>query len=321
MAEIGGYFGLETCLGGEESWHSGPCFNSGRGVLQWLLQYLDPAHAWLPLYSCEVLYHPFQQLDIPYTLYRVNEQLVPVDIPEPSEGELLLYINYNDGCRETATQLAETWKHQCIIDNTQAFFWKPGLPAWSFNSARKWMGVADGAYVMAPTGHAMPGTEGLNANTCYCTDHLYLRQLGDTAAGYPFFQKNERLCGEGTALVSSLRETILRQADYECMVSRRRQYFHLLHEALGKYNQLPVQTKAGTVPMYYPFLPSQPMVHEYFWQQQIYVPRLWLELASIQTAESLEKKMATHLLPLPIDHRYTTADMSVIIRACLAQLS
>lgn len=313
MPEIGGYFEEETVLTGQEPWHHTACFNSARGVLQWLLPQLQPSHVWLPRYSCEVLYHPFQQLAIPYTLYSVNEQLEPQELPAPTAGHLLLYINYNDACRHTAAALAAQWRHQCIIDNTQAFFWREPLPAWTINSARKWMGVADGAYVYAPAGQPLPALQGLQPNTRYQNRHLQLRRQGRTAEGYPVFQQNEELAGEGPALVSAWSAPLLQQAPYTHMQARRWQNFQQLHEALHHSNGWVLPQPPNTVPMYYPWLPTRPVWHEACWQQQLYVPRLWPEVASLPEAGPFEQRLASQLLPLPIDHRYDAAAMQAVI--------
>jgi hypothetical protein len=313
MPEIGGYFEEELDLSGHTALHSTVCLNSARGALLWLLPTLKPRHAWLPCYSCEVLYHPFQQLGIGYTLYQLDEQLRPIGLPAPAAGELLLYINYNDACRDTATELATVWQSQCIIDNTQAFFWQPALPAYSINSARKWMGVADGAYVYPPAGGRLPDATMLPVNQHYRTEHLRLRRQGRTAEGYTVFQENELLSGRGPSLPSAYSSGILQQANYTSMQRRRLHNFAMLSQALQQFNTWPLAQPAGSVPMYYPLLPAGPLPHENCWQQQLYVPRLWPEVASLRGANHFEQYLGSYLLPLPIDHRYSAEQMSKLI--------
>lgn len=314
MPEIGGYFGLETCLGGQTARHNTACLNSGRGVLLWLLPLLKPRHAFLPLYSCKVLYQPFEKLGIPYTLYNLNANLAPKNIPDqPARGELLLYINYNDACRNTAGELAKEWRKQMILDNTQAFFWRPVLPCWSFNSARKWMGVADGAYVYPPNGQACPPLHELLPNTNYTSEHLYLRLQGDTHGGKLHFDENEEIVGRSKALVSNFSAEILKEAAYESMKARRRANYNKLHEALRDKNLWAQHSPDYSVPMYYPFLPAIAIAHKACWQQQLYVPRLWPEVLNLKGISSIEERLASQLLPLPIDHRYNEEQMDQVI--------
>lgn len=322
MPEIGGYFPTESWLGANSAYHHTLALKSGRAALLLLLQHLKPTHAWLPRYTCGVVYHPFETLGIPYSLYSINEQAEPIELPAPQPGHLLLYINYNDACRPVAEALAAEWQQQLIIDNTQAFGWQPRLAAWSFNSARKWMGVADGAYLFAPSGQPLPDAGGLLPNTAYTTRHLELRRQGHTQEGYPFFQENERLCGEGLALMSAYSHSIVQQADVPAMLARRKANYQQLHQALQPYNQWQLHSVDGdATPMYYPFLPSRPISHEACWQQQFFVPRLWAEVQHTPGSTAIETQWAQQLLPLPIDHRYNENDMQQLWQWLLQQLS
>lgn len=321
MPEVGGYFATETWLGANNAYHHTLALKSGRAALQLLLHHLKPSHAWLPRYTCRVVYQPFEALGIPYTLYSINEKAEPLELPEPDAGHVLLYINYNDACRPMAEALAAVWQQQLIIDNTQAFAWQPRLQAWSFNSVRKWMGVADGAYLYAPSGQPLPDTGRLLPNTAYTNRHLELRRQGHTQEGYPFFQENERLCGEGLALMSAYSHRIVQQADVPAMLARRKANYQQLHQTLQPYNQWQLHAgDAHATPMYYPFLPKRPISHQACWQQQLFVPRLWAEVQHIPGSQPNEKQWAEQLLPLPIDHRYDEKDMNQLLQWLLLQM-
>ena len=75
---------------------------------------------------------------------------------------------------------------------------------------------------------------------------------------------------------------------------------------------------ADAVPFCYPFLPARPSLHRALWQREIFVPRLWPEIAA-RPAEGFEweRDLAARLLPLPIDHRYGPGDMARVTGAVM----
>ena len=100
----------------------------------------------------------------------------------------ILYTNYFGICTKNAKKLAKKYKN-LILDNAQSFFTEPiGLA--SFNSARKFFGVPDGAYLFC---NKKIGEE-LQINKSYERFSHLLKRLDINAQfGYEDFCKNENV--------------------------------------------------------------------------------------------------------------------------------
>jgi hypothetical protein len=60
----------------------------------------------------------------------------------------------------------------------------------------------------------------------------------------------------------------------------------------------------------YPLLPAVSVNRESLYRNGLFIPTFWAEVKdSDNPLFETERKLAAQLLPLPIDHRYTEADM------------
>jgi hypothetical protein len=314
--EIGGYFGLE--LQEEKAgFHTSPYrFNSGRAALGFLLTQLKPSKVYLPFYTCNALLAPFEQLQVPYVFYQVNEAFEIEVLPELAADELLLYINYYDIKRTYSEKLADRYGHQFISDCTQAYFVKGNGKSWVFNSCRKFFGVPDGADLYVPDGiDLMQAYRQLPENTNYTIAHLLARFNGETKKGYPFFQENEIRNGEQIVKMSKLTQYLLSTVDEEKARLARKENFEFLHAELKATNQLKLQLEDVPESSFYPYLPEKLLKKHFFWEQDIFIPHFWNDCLDRNEVQDFEQEItfSQHLLPIPIDHRYGPMELSRII--------
>lgn len=190
-----------------------------------------------------------------------------------------------------------------------------------FNSARKFFGVPDGAYLYTPDNIYLSSLNNLKRNQNYRCEHLLLRHQGILEEGYKIFQDNEKLNGDEIALISELSEIILSQIDYNDVAQKRCQNYLYLDQILGSHNQLSsevIKLDNNSIPFCYPYLPVKSIKHEYFWEKLIFVPILWRECVNrITEGFEWEKHLTSQLLPLPIDQRYSFEEMDLIIKAIM----
>lgn len=316
MNEIGGYFGLE--LGDGKSVYHDTAYNfkSGRSALSFILQTVKPAKVYVPFYTCDALLEPFYLNNIAFEFYPINAALEPEIEIDLHDSEMLLLINYFDCKRTYIRQRSEVLKEKLIVDNTQAFFWKEQLPSWMFNSARKFFGVPDGAYLNAPLEIQAEDYEQLNSNSTYQFEHLLLRFNNQTEQGYPYYQQNEVLCDSVQARMSLLTQKLLSLVDYNEAIDKRKHNLHILHEALKELNTLHVDFATMEAAGFYPFLPQQKISHPYFWDEKVFIPVFWKDCAARKGYDKgfeWEKHISNTLLPIPADHRYDKEDMFKII--------
>lgn len=304
------------------SWHLAPLLKTGRSALRLILELSQATCVYLPYYSCHTLATPMLQAGIPIRFYGLNSRQEPASLPALHPGEFLLYINYNDAQRDTATRLYGQFGTQLILDNTQAFFWRPGFQCWSFNSCRKFFGVPDGAYLFAPASARLPDISTWPENTLFITDHLRLRNEGRVEEGYPFYRQHEALLDNAPEQACSLTRTCLERLDYEGIAARRRANYQKLHDILGAGNRWQKTLEPGCVPLYYPFLPIVPLQWERLWQLQVFAPHFWPDWIGLASdpAFAADIAFARYLLPLPLDQRYTESDMELMAERILSLL-
>ena len=316
MTAVGGFFELETGRGGN-LWHRGSvALTSGRACLRAILELTRPARVFVPFYICDAALEPLRQLGIPFEFFSLTSSLDPATETWPADAGVL-YVNYFDMKGGGAEHLGAALGPRAIVDDTQAFFRRGRTGAWSFNSARKFFGVPDGAYMYGPrAGDVRPAAPNDGAQAA----HLAARLMGNQDLAYQQYVEAEAQVSTDVRLPSRTASRLLDGLPYEHVRTARRRNFAQLHERLAGMNTLRMDLTldADTVPFCYPFLPSRPSLHQALWQRRIFVPRLWPEVASRPGGPfAWERDLAARLLPLPIDHRYGHEDMTRVTDAVL----
>lgn len=83
---------------------------------------------------------------------------------------------------------------------------------------------------------------------------------------------------------------------------------------LGHLNRLSVDLDSLSAPFCYPFWTVFPELRNVLIDERILVPLLWPEAPVQAPAESLERKLAPHFPPLPVDRRCGPQDMERVAR-------
>jgi len=316
VTAIGGFFALEQG-GGCKVWHGGAvALTSGRACLRAMLELTRPSRVFVPFYICDAALEPFRLLDVPFEFYGLTRSLDP-DVESWPAGAGVLYVNYFDLKSRGADALSLALGARAIVDDTQAFFRRGRGRGWSFNSARKFFGVPDGAYAYGPRAAEIQPPA---ANDAAPAEHLTTRLTGDRERAYQQYIAAEARVSCEVLAPSPLADRLLGAISYEEARAARRRNFAILHERLSARNTLSIDfaLDADAAPFCYPFLPSRPSLHQALWQREIFVPRLWPEIASRpDPGYAWERDLAARLLPLPIDQRYGSDDMTRVSDAVL----
>jgi hypothetical protein len=312
MNPVGGYFGLELAKGGY-TYHTTPfTFKNGRSSLHQVLRLVKPSLVYIPYYTCNGLLESFEAGDTKYRFYSINQQLEPNDLPYLEDGEYFLYINYFDVKRAFVNKLSEKYRDKLIVDCTQAFFMKGNGKSWFFNSCRKFFGVPDGSFLYPPEGITIPAPN--NKNERYTIEHLLLRFNGHTEEGYQAFVANEMLLGAEIAGMSELSACLLSNINYAEVIIKRITNFKYLDKLFGAFHISPPETGDQGVPMVYPALLNKPIDRKLLNSHRIFIPAFWTDVLNRDGQDAyVERHITTHLLPLPLDHRYNQKDMERMI--------
>lgn len=322
MTAIGGYLEGEWPTGGPALHaHARLALKSGRACLRHLVDTERPPRVLVPFFTCDAVTEPLVEAGVAVEYYGVDERLEmrPAGLSLGSD-ERLVFINYFGLKDRFVAELERSLGRRLWVDNTQAFFWHGSdTRCYRFNSARKFFGVPDGAYLYAPADAPPCDGESLPRNTDYRVEHLVLRQQGRVQEGFDVFCENERAAGTGVARISVLSEALLGRLDFTTAAARRRANYRHLQRQLQDENRLDpglTDLPEDAVPLCYPFLPRRPIDRRYLWDRRIYVPAFWPECLN-RTHEGFrwERELAGGLLPLPIDHRYADEEMQLIVEA------
>lgn len=309
---IGGFFELQLPSGGGP-WHPDAlALSTGRACMAAILAHTRPRKVRVPFYTCDALLTPMRDANVAVEFYALDDRLRPVDLPPPVATELVVAINYFGLQRSLITELAERHGAGLVADNTQAFFDKPPPADWAFCSARKFFGVPDGAYLYAPEALELRPLPNPRSDI----RHLVNRLVGRQQTGYWQVRRHEQRIDSRIRSMSRLSDRLLAAVDYEAAQQRRRVNYLALHRALGSHNQFDADLPAGATPFHYPLLLPDPTDRAVLARHRLYVPTLWEDVITRASPRrfEFERSFASRLLPLPVDHRYTPADMEEVMR-------
>lgn len=313
---IGGFIGLEPGGTGPVEIHSGALFlSSGRACMAAILD-ASPGvvRVHIPYYSCDSALAAMAERGIEVSFYPIGESLLPQKRIEPQDDELLVLIDLF-GLRGSAfAQLGAGLGRNVVFDDTHAFHAGRRDPLqWSFNSARKFHGTPDGAFLYAPIPLQAPTAR----NEAVSAEHLLLRYLGANAEAYAAYRRNEECVTTELLAGNLISELLLQRTDHaNCMEARRRNFLKLA-ELLGPLNAIPVQLGPDAAPYCYPlFLEGdRSRLRGGLQALGIFVPALWNDVIT-RDAEAgaflLEKELSRGLVALPVDQRYGVSEMEMV---------
>lgn len=301
---IGGYFELELRQG--KHYHKDALrLNTARNCFEYILRARKYTKVYIPYYTCEVMLEPLNKCHVAYDFYHINEQLEPVEVFHLEPSEAFLYTNYYGLKQQCVAQLATQYGKQLIVDNAQAFFADPIQGIDTFYSARKFFGVADGAYLYTDAHLDIE----LEQDQSYARmAHLLKRADIDAEAGYADFRKNDdALCGEPIKKMSRLTEKILCSIDYDKVHSIRRHNYQLFETKLGSSNKIHFILEEGSVPMIYPYW-TNVCIRENLINKRIYTATYWQNVLDWTNVGDIENILTQMLIPLPININETEVD-------------
>ncbi len=212
-------------------------------------------------------------------------------------------------------QLAEKIGSRLIVDNTQAFYAQPLEDIDTFYTCRKFFGVPDGAYLYTDTKIGIELSQDVSYERM---SHLLKRIDLSAEEGYEDFHKNdEALSKQPIMRMSKLTERLMHSIDYEAAAKKRRENYMMLHEALGRENNLELPLEGDAVPMVYPYLINKKGLRDMLLYNKIFVARYWPNVLEWTKSDSIDYRLSNYLLPLPVDQRYNQTDMYRIINTIL----
>ena len=318
--EYGGYLPLELPDGREyydEADGLSVCrLNCGRNAVVVALQLAACEKVFIPYYNCNVVRDALTANGIAFDYYLLDDDFMP-KVETLGANEWLLYVNYFGGAlRNNLEQVAQRYQ-RVVFDNTQAFYAKPVVQPACFNvySPRKFFGVADGAYLVWSDRRLQAKDYPPDVSWDRASFLLKSLELGTNAAYHDNLRSEEDL-GEGVKAMSALTQAMLSSIDYLGIREKRLRNIQVARNLLDSINELDRNLDGDL--MVYPLLVTHDDLRHNLVSERVYVPQWWKYLLDVVPQDSLEHRLSTYLLPLPIDQRYCEQDIEELCELVLS---
>ncbi|MCR4565749.1 MAG: hypothetical protein K5651_06655, partial [Bacteroidales bacterium] len=288
--------------------------NTGRTAIWHAFRLTGAERIWIPYYQCDSVRDFLCKKGVEVHYYSIDRHFNPVDL-RPDEEDAVLLVNYFGVMSASRmADLARPYPHS-IIDNCQAFFCVPLAGAYNVYSARKFVGVPDGAYVIGPDAELYLSSypQGYSSDTA-----LFLLQrieYGCEGKGYESRMVNEhRIDSEDIMKMSPLTRSILDGTDYTVIRETRRENFGYAHSLFARINQLDAMQyyDEDTVPMVYPLVMEDDAILGRLLQAKHFQGHWWSYLLDEVPDDSFEYWLSRYMIPITIDQRYGQRDLDYL---------
>ena len=313
MNEIGGYFELDLNDFGSLYHDDLVALNTGRNALEFILIQQGYEKIYIPYYTCDVTLQPIKRQNIDYEFYFLDKDFYPKNVVL-KDKEAILYVNYFGIMNNQVKRLSEKYSN-LIVDNSQAFYENPLDNVDTFYSPRKFFGLPDGGFASCYTRQEMK----LDRDNSYeRMSHLLIRIDKGAESGYEQFKANDKkLDNLSIKKMSRLTDHLMRNISFETIKKRRKHNFLQMHEYLHTQNELTtvIENSDYKAPMIYPYLKEgNQELRKKLIENKIYTAIYWPNVLEWVDKDSVEFMMTRKMLPLPIDQRYKSYELKIIVK-------
>ena len=316
MKEIGSFIELELPKGREYyCGESGMArLNTGRAAIWHAFRLTGAKTIWIPYYQCETVREFLDRKGVVFKYYHQDKDFNPIDLT-PKEEEAVLLVNYYGVMSQARMAcIAKYYKH-VIIDNCQAFFCKPLTDAYNVYSARKFMGVADGAYVVGKGAEKYVGEYQQSYSSGTAAFLLKRIEYGCEGKGYDARILNEeRVDAEDIMKMSALTRAMLDGADYDRIRRKRRENFDIACKLFGDINVLnpTLYYDGDAVPMVYPLVVEDEWLLQRYLNAKHFQGHWWKYLTRELPEDAFEHWLSRYIIPITIDQRYGREELEYL---------
>lgn len=294
-------------------------YNCGRNAIAAVALSIKPKKVWIPYYNCFVIRDTLLKYGINVEMYNIDENYNPI-IDEVKQDEWVVYVNYFGIISDKQLNDIVSRFERVIFDNTQALFAKPLFHDNCFNvySPRKFVGVADGAYVVWDNSYEISEDYPIDVSWERAGFLFKCAELGSNAA-YSDCQQGKISFDDGIKQMSKLTRMMLGAIDYNRVEQIRTRNYQILHSKLSKINILSPPFDADA-PFVYPLLIEKEGLRSALVKNHIYVSQWWLYLLQEVPQDSVEARLTNYLLPIPLDQRCSAEDIEKLAEIILEQV-
>lgn len=316
MREIGSFIELEL-PNGREFYSKNTNIarlNTGRAAIWHAFRLTGAKAIWIPYYQCESVREFLTKKGVVIKYYHQDKNFNPTDL-RPSIDEAVLLVNYFGVMSHERMRILSVDYPNVIIDNCQAFFCEPLKNALNVYSARKFVGVADGSYVIGKYAHKFVEDypQGYSSDTA---SFLLKRiEYGCEGKGYEARSVNEdRVDTEDIMKMSKLTRALLDGADYKRIIKKRRENFDIAYDLFSSINLWdPTRFyNIDIVPMVYPLVVEDDTLLQKLLAAKHFQGHWWNYITKELPENTFEHWMSRYMIPITIDQRYGLEDLKYI---------
>ena len=309
MREYGGYIEFETFYG-KMLHEDAIALNCGRNALAYLCEAKGIKKMYLPYFLCSSVTDLCKKIGVEWSGYSINNQLEPIFEQKLGENEWLYIVNFYGQLDNDQLELWKKKYNRIIVDNAQSYYQAPVDGVDTLYTARKYFGVADGAFLYT---NARLERE-IAVDESFERMHFLLGRYERSANEFynEYVSNNKLFSTEPIKQMSRLTRNILRGIEYDRIAECRQENFEILNQELRNINQLQVKSVRGAF-MYPLLIEGGITVKKILQKEKIYIPTLWPNVLENCKTGSLEYHLAADTLPIPIDQRYDIQDMKYLV--------
>ena len=314
MREIGSFIELELPKGPELYNDDVARLNTGRAAIWHAFRLTGAKAIWLPYYQCETVRDFLTRKNCLIKYYHIDNGFNPIDIDQESDDAVVLVNYYGIMSNDRMKELSSNYQN-VIIDNSQAFFCQPIENVYNVYSARKFVGVADGSYVVGKDAARFyeEYEQGYSSDTAA---FLFKRiEYGCAGKGYDSRQINEsRIDSEDIMKMSPLTYAMLDGADYIQNKNKRKENFRYAHNLLKDVNCIDplLYFDDETVPMVYPLVVESDELLSALLAAKHFQGHWWKYITEELSDNTFEHWLSRYVIPITIDQRYGKSDIDYI---------
>lgn len=320
--EIGSF--LELQFDTDREWHKDGNYerlqvarlNSGRAAIYHAFKCLNAKTIYLPYYQCDTVREFLSKKGVQIKYYSIDEDFAPMlDSVKTDESSAILIVNYYGIFSfERMSQLVNCYKN-VIIDNSQAFFANPIDSCMNVYSARKFVGVPDGAYVIGE--NALENYDSYRQGYSSDTAGFLLQrhEYGCEGKVYQSRMINEhRIDNEDIMKMSVLTRKILDGTDYQFIIEKRKNNFEYACKLFNSINLIDVKKFYGNdiVPMVYPLVIEDERALNRLLEAKHFQGHWWSYLTSEMSENTFEHWLSKFMIPITIDQRYGKKELDFL---------
>ena len=310
MKEIGGYIEFEK-FHSVMLYDDGIKLNCGRNAFAYLIESKNIRKVRFPRMMCDSNDKVLSRNGLEVRYYSIGRDLKMEDITL-DDDEWLYVVNYYGPLSDERILSLKKKYDRIVVDNAQAYFQRPLAGVDTIYTCRKFFGVTDGAvlYTDREINRELPCDESFRRM------NFLLGRFERTASEFygEYAANNDMFFDEPLKRMSRLTENILHGIDYGYIENRRTENFRLYHEALKSVNKLELSIANGAF-MYPLYIENGTDIRKKLISMKIYAPTLWPNVFDRCSTTDAEYDLASNIIPLPCDQRYSDDEINYVIEA------